>query len=337
MDDFVKHSGCSCGSVKVMTDGRRRELILRILQDELGETAVYHPLPEFAYSVGSFTLHRDGSLTVCAAADQNRNFPVCGAENQNRSLSVCAAADQNRSFPVCGAENQNRNLSVCGTENQNRNLSICSAAEDNCLPQKCRRVLELLAGLGLCDYKYRIDPPDQRDISYTMEGHSGTSLMNLISIMSARQNLINSALDARGAFCIAPELVNDLLAHPPETSLDFLQALYGRTDDHKGLEFTGSHIVFTGFRKCRSEESDIHRQLADLIIKAALGQNRVKPFTRNVRNRKYAFRMWLYSIGMSGPDHEEARRVMLSRLYGRADRRSIPRQASEAGKTGKNN
>ena len=44
---------------------------------------------------------------------------------------------------------------------------------------------------------------------------------------------------------------------------------------------------------------------------------------KNIRNKKYAFRTWLNSIGMKGQDYEQARRIMLSRLPGRSDRRSL--------------
>ena len=45
------------------TDGSR-ETVLRMLEEETGERAVYHFSPSFAYTVGSFALLRDGRLTA---------------------------------------------------------------------------------------------------------------------------------------------------------------------------------------------------------------------------------------------------------------------------------
>lgn len=185
-------------------------------------------------------------------------------------------------------------------------------------------VFRALSRLGLCDFPLVFEPPDCDVISYPMDRHSGQTLLNLFSIFSARQRLINQAIGSRRAFFISPELMNHLLDHPPEKIDGFLQALYGRKKEYAGIHVTPAHISLTGFLKGNPEESHIHRQLADLIMNAALSQNRIKPFTKNVRNRKYAFRIWLNSIGMIGPEYEQARQILLSRLYGRADQRRIP-------------
>jgi len=115
-----------------------------------------------------------------------------------------------------------------------------------------------------------------------------------------------------------------LLSHPPATIPEFLQALYGHDDEYKGLVFSLSAFSFSGFHKCRPDEAEIHEQLARLIIQAASSRQWIKPFTPRVRNQKYAFRTWLNSIGMVGPEFEASRLKLLSRLPGRADQRKIP-------------
>ena len=83
--------------------------------------------------------------------------------------------------------------------------------------------------------------------------------------------------------------------------------------------------TLTGFSLCPPEEVQIHRQLAERINHISASSHWIKPYTRNVRNKKYAFRTWLNEIGMIGPEYEEARTVMLGRLYGQSDRRVITR------------
>ena len=232
-----------------------RELILRVLQDATGEQPIYQGLPAFSYSVGGYTLRRDGWIE--------------------------ADAPEPAAFP-------------------------------------------LLAALGLCEWPCApTGALDPRDIVYPAAGHTGATLVNLIGMLSARQRLLNRALDARGAFFVAPKLMASLRTHPPATVAEFLQALYGRNDEYRGIAFSLERIVFTGFRKARVDEAHIHRQLADLIVRAALSQQWAKSFTPRVRNQKFALRTWLNAIGMIGPDYEEARLVLLSRLPGRSDRRSL--------------
>ena len=241
--------------MKVQIKNDNRALILRILQDQTGHGAEYHPMPEFSYTVGPYTLTRKSYIE--ADADHYGLFPV-------------------------------------------------------------------LAALGMCEYPCEAHVPEEAPFCYSTENHSSLTLLNLISIVSARQSLLNRALDSRNAFYVAPSLMGDLLAHPPTTIPDFLQALYGRDDEYKGLAFTLSYFSMTGFLRCRPEEAKIHDQLARRIINAAATQKWAKAFTPRVRNQKYAFRTWLNSIGMTGPEFETARLILLSRLPGRADQRRIP-------------
>ena len=185
------------------------------------------------------------------------------------------------------------------------------------------RALAVLASMGLCDFSEAPAAPIEQSFAYPMDNQSGTSLLNLLSILSARQHLLNRALDARGAFLVARPLMNDLLDHPPETVPEFLQSLYGRDREYRGVDFSLGFVSLSGFCRGHREEEAVHRQLADRIMNDALTKRWAKAFTPRVKNQKYAFRIWLNSIGMVGPDYGEARRVMLGRLPGRTDRRSL--------------
>lgn len=202
-----------------------------------------------------------------------------------------------------------------------RRDGVLSADEDRC------GVFSLLASLGLCDQAYEPPEPPSDAICYPARPHTGRSLLNLFSIVSSRQALLNCALAAprSKAFHVAPSLMDDLLAHPPTSVAEFVQALYGRGREYRGMRIDLAHVELTGFRRCPRDEDHVHRQLADRIIETALTLKWAKPYTKNVRNRKYAFRTWLNAIGMSGPAYAEARQVMLDRLYGWTDRRGIRR------------
>ena len=162
-----------------------------------------------------------------------------------------------------------------------------------------------------------------------MAGWDGGSLRNLLAILSARQVLLNKALAAKGAFVVAPALMRSLAAHPPETAVELLRALWGREEELRGVALDRERVALTGFLGCRREEDAVHRQLAACIWDTARNQKWVKPFTPRVRNQKYAFKAWLYTVGMDGPAHEEARRILLGRLPGTTARRSMAPRREE--------
>ena len=69
--------------VKILCDNR--DLIIRVLRDVTGEEPVYHPLPRFEYSVGAFTVTRDG-------------YVVCNNEllNSQDRTEKCSGQDSER-------------------------------------------------------------------------------------------------------------------------------------------------------------------------------------------------------------------------------------------------
>ena len=187
-------------------------------------------------------------------------------------------------------------------------------------------IFQKLAFLGLCDAAPAPSSTVNHEFSYPIESNDGKVLLNIFCIISARQQFLNRALAAKkDAFRVAPSLMEHLLCHPPITRDEFLQALYSRDREYSGIHVERSIFILTGFSRCPPEEAQFHRQLADCIIHAAKSSQWIKPYTRNVRNKKYAFRTWLNEIGMIGPKYEEARLVMLGRLYGQSDRRCINR------------
>ena len=193
-------------------------------------------------------------------------------------------------------------------------------AEDS----RAERLFQTLSYLDLCDFPFESEKPDEGEIFYDTHDCSGTAYTNILCIFSARQRLLNRALDTGNAFYVSEKLILDLLAHPPETIPEFLRALYGRDDEYTGICFRREYISFPGFRKGHPEEKYIHRQLADLIMENARSRLWIKPFTKNVRNKKYALHYWINSIGMIGEEYADARAVMLGRLYGTTRQRKIP-------------
>lgn len=260
-----------------------RSLILRVMQKELGEAAVYHGLPDFSYSVGSFELLRSGDIET-----DSEDLHVI---RKLASLGLCEHPDAKETLegdPV---------------------RQVCKQAPAEETP--------------LC--RSGGDVPAEERFVWQVQETEVSAMMNLICMISARQRLLNRALDSRKAFFVSEKLMKDLLFHTPASAAGFLQHLYGREEEFRGICFSGDSVSLPGFFSCREEERSIHQQLAERMISTARKSRWIKPFMPEVRNKKYVFKVWLYAIGMAGPAYEEARRILLSRLPGRADRRPLRR------------
>jgi len=234
--------------VKIIAD--RRDVILDVLEHKLGVGRVYHPLPDFSYSVAGYTVERSGYIV---------------------------------------------------------------SDEDN--PE----VFTLLASLGLCEGSFNEVSPDDASIHYFYDNNRVRTLINLFCIISARSQLINKAIGARGAFSVAKPLMNSILKHPPLNSFEFLQLLYGRENEYRGIYVSHSYVSFCGFAKAPAAEAFMHRQLADCIMDTALSRQWIKPFTKRSKDQRSVMRNWLNAIGMGGPEHELARRTMLARFNNNQD------------------
>ena len=97
----------------------------------------------------------------------------------------------------------------------------------------------------------------------------------------------------------------------PVSTWEFLQLLYHFPGAYRGVAFSPEDIRLTGFLKNRTIPLHVRRQLADHLMYAAVTRQWIKPYTVNSRNKKYAMRTWLNSIGMTGDEYAEARKWLL--------------------------
>lgn len=279
-----------------------RDLILEVLQRELGSKAVYTALPEFSYIVGDIKLCRNGYIEI-TSSDEAQYTADIDVLSSLAKLGLCEIlSDDSHSDPDINVD-----------------VSIGAGNRTDTSELMNRSVLESVIG--------SVSEPvteSGSDFAYALNSDDVRFIKNLFCIFSARQLLINNAIDARGAFYISRRLMQDLLDHPPQTIAEYMQFLHGRSGEFAGIAINPDSIVLSGFAKGHPDETQIHKQLADLIVSSAKTRQHIKAFTHNARNRKYAFRTWLYSIGMKGPEYAEARNILLSRLYGKSDRRRMP-------------
>lgn len=233
--------------MKIQGTGRDRKLTVQELESATGTKRTYLGAPTFTFTVGDYSILRDGSVEV---PDES-----------------------------------------CDME-----------------------VIRSLVSQGLLESP---EEPDSLTIELPLEGHDGTTLMNLINMIHSRQFLLNQSVGRPGAFHIDEAARQKLAAASPETAPDFAEKMAEiGADKFRGI-IIGDRIRFTGFPL--SEEPEVnqaHIRLAALMNAQAKEKKRVSPKTADSVNQKYSFRVWLINIGMAGPEYKETRKVLLKNLTG---------------------
>ena len=121
-----------------------------------------------------------------------------------------------------------------------------------------------------------------------------------------------------GEFCVSKSLVDDL------ADCRFIRAQDVATfmkeqgnDDFAGLAFDEEKVTFTGFRAVPdAEHLQTFMKLAAAMNKMAITQKRVQAKKVDDSNEKYAFRIWLLRLGMTGEGYSADRKRLLENLTG---------------------
>lgn len=150
-------------------------------------------------------------------------------------------------------------------------------------------------------------------IAFDASGFDGRIMNNIVNALAAKEVLINRAIAVPNAFHMKVDLVKELKAVSPTTMSEFMAVLNrcGGDSAIKGLWLSADQLVFTGF-----PETQACRTLAERIIHSAVSNRWIKARAPKVTNDKYSFRVWLNSLGMTGPDYADTRAELLKNLSG---------------------
>lgn len=143
------------------------------------------------------------------------------------------------------------------------------------------------------------------------------TLVNVINTLSSKGDLINKAIGKPGAFSISARLQKSLKEDNPSTIDEVLECICtsGGSKAISGIEVTMQQIRFTGFPKDDNHNGE-YKQLADRIVESSGKKRWIKPKPTDGENEKYTFRVWMNSIGMTGPEYAETRSILLEKLDG---------------------
>lgn len=200
--------------------------------------------------------------------------------------------------------------------------------DDRADSEEIKSIIESLAGKGFIAENQMNNVDDSPDsarlvISVPISHHTGISLRNLVNLIYSRGQLISKATG--GNFSVALGLIDHLAAESGmETVEAFLSALTAYNTGHEkkgliGIEMTSEEVKFTGFPHIEKDNADLilaFQQLAAAMLKQALTQKRIQAKTVDVTSEKYAFRVWLLRLGMTGDAYKTTRKLMLNKLSG---------------------
>ena len=158
--------------------------------------------------------------------------------------------------------------------------------------------------------------PLDAQVSFPLAQHTAATLTNLINMIYSRGALLSKATS--GEFRVSKSLVDDL------ADCRFIRAQDVATfmkeqgnDDFAGLAFDEEKVTFTGFRAVPdAEHFQTFMKLAAAMNKMAITQKRVQAKKVDDSNEKYAFRIWLLRLGMTGEEYSADRKRLLENLTG---------------------
>lgn len=178
------------------------------------------------------------------------------------------------------------------------------------------RLIAELSKRGLISIKTRIENTNagsKKGISFSTESFSGKNLTNLVTIIAAREQLINKAINRPGAFHISKGLLEKLKQTKPVTIREFLRVLFlcGGSEAIRGLHITEDEVSFPGFPLTAA-----YRTLAEAMVREAINRKFIHYKIKTAENEKYCFQVWLYEIGLKGQKNKRVRQELLRNLDG---------------------
>ena len=157
-------------------------------------------------------------------------------------------------------------------------------------------------------------------VSVPAAAHTGATLRNLVNLLYTRASLLNKAL---GTGFRVDEGLTEALQNDDAilTAEAFRKAVAAYEDEHgkaiDGLTIEPDKLTFSPLPETEdTEKIRTFTTLCAMMNKMALEQKRIQAKAVNEENEKYALRIWLTRLGMNGPEHKEARRVLMENLTG---------------------
>ena len=167
---------------------------------------------------------------------------------------------------------------------------------------------------------------DEFEIAFPLEGHTGTSLLNILNMLTSKQNLLMQALK------LNTKLVDEAFSTAMNTRKiggleDFIEAFQSAGPDRcQGMKLEledGNFALRIKGDAIGEEKIQAFVDLAVFINKNAKELKKSSPKPAQDENPKYALRTWLIRLGMNGEPFKTARKVLLANLEGSSAFRTV--------------
>ena len=167
---------------------------------------------------------------------------------------------------------------------------------------------------------------DGLELTLPLEGHTGTSLQNVVNMLSSKQHLMMKSLETEILF-----MDEDFAEELNEEGIGSLESFIGATDKlgaHRcpgltvdlGAQTLTFRVIDTPLTP---EKINAFKDLGLLITSYAKKLKRASFKQAQDDNPKYALRTWLIRIGMNGPEYKETRKTLLKNLEGSGSYRKV--------------
>lgn len=163
------------------------------------------------------------------------------------------------------------------------------------------------------------------EVAVPMEGHTGITLKNLVSMIYSKQALIKKTLGLT-ADIVEGEFCRGINGAKTETLEDFKTAIESIGTDKCpgiGFDFNNSTITFKFLEgEASPEKVKAFTQLVALLNQNAKALKHASAKVKDTDNDKFTFRVFLIRLGMIGDEYKIARKVLLENLEGNSAFRS---------------
>lgn len=341
------------GGTEMRIEGspQNKNKIINRLTRLTGKRAVYNGAPEFSYTIGGYTVYRDGSVMVLVEdADRevlNTLFKEKllkrdeeQAKKLGLSIDVAPIADKppvNADIPaeVSAVETEDDPIEEDGEpedtiEANDADVPPIPEPPADTSPQ---RPFVLDGAIDPAGSEVPINPAEPQPFHTDAFGYkvydtpitirhgfiSVKTMVNLLNMIYSKGDLINRSTNRPMAFSVAESVISELSFERNLTFARFKSIL--RASDRaglvRGIVFTENSVSFTGFPKTSDfVVRKAYETLAEAMFRYADERKWVAARKETYDNEKYSFRIWLNHIGITGPENKTYRSVLMRNLSG---------------------
>jgi len=285
--------------------GEKRKSLVNAISQELNASSKYLGAPTFAYEVAGYNIDKNGVLKG------NDNYELV---EDLQGLHDFKAVTEEYDSPI---------------------------PESELVPEGLRIPYEAALGGRVSPYRDFEEPPnygakeeveeasshDNLELSIPMEGHSGTTLKNIVNMLSSKQYLIMKSMGIEGNL-MDKTFAGDLSLKTTTTLEEFKTAVEELgTERCKGITFDFENNIYTyniPSDNLAYEKISSFAVLAARINEFAKEQKRTSYKVTQDDNPKFALRTWLIRLGMKGKGYKGVRKALLENLEGNSAFRKLP-------------